>query len=54
MPSSDNAQGLVVITFNKKEEEIRCVFPHIQTLHEFCVFFVVFSLYFGDQDLSTT
>jgi nuclear pore complex protein Nup54 len=23
MPSSDNAQGLVAITFNKKEEEIR-------------------------------
>jgi hypothetical protein len=27
MPSSDNAQGLVAITFNKKEEEIRFVFP---------------------------
>jgi nuclear pore complex protein Nup54 len=25
MPSSDSAQGLVAITFNKKEEEIRCL-----------------------------
>jgi nuclear pore complex protein Nup54 len=23
MPSSDNAEGLVALTFNKKEEEIR-------------------------------
>jgi hypothetical protein len=36
MPSSDNAEGLVALTFNKKEEEIRYEFPYIQTFHGVC------------------
>lgn len=45
MPSSDNAEGLVALTFNKKEEEIRYEFPYIQTLHSVCAFFVVCLVY---------
>jgi len=45
MPSSDNAEGLVALTFNKKEEEIRCEFPYIQTLHSVCAYCVVCLVY---------
>jgi hypothetical protein len=45
MPSSDNAEGLVALTFNKKEEEIRYEFPYIQTLHSVCVLCVVCLVY---------
>lgn len=47
MPSSDNAEGLVTLTFNKKEDEIRYEFPYIQTLHSvraFCVVCLVYVL----------
>jgi hypothetical protein len=57
MPSSDNAQGLVALTFNKKEEEIRFVFLHIQIIIQgmsFVHHVILFSLHFGGQNLPPT